>query len=161
MSNMTMKEIAFGIVTVTAAVAVVLGVLWGILWGWQYFKVFKATYTGKAILAEAEYSRQVAVKEAQARKDSAVLLAEAEVYRAEGVAKANKIIADGLGGPDGYISPLPLHSHARAEPRQAGHLHPDRSRPPYSRGGKKVNFLPEKEKTPLLWVSDSLRRSSQ
>jgi hypothetical protein len=106
---MNTKEIAAGIVTVTVAVAVALVVLGGILWGWQYFKVFKATYTGKAILAEAEFSRQVAVKEAQARKDSAVLLAEAEVFRAEGVAKANKIIADGLGGPDGYLRYLYIH----------------------------------------------------
>ncbi len=103
-----MKETT-GVMAIIAAVVVALLLLWGILWGWQYFKVFKATYTGKAILAEAEYSRQVAVKEAQARKDSAVLLAEAEVSRAEGVAKANKIIAEGLGGPDGYLRYLYIH----------------------------------------------------
>lgn len=103
-----MKETTTISAVALALIAAVV-LLAGILWGWQYFKVFKATYTGKAILAEAEFSRQVAVKEAQARKDSAVLLAEAEVFRAEGVSKANKIIADGLGGPEGYLRYLYIH----------------------------------------------------
>lgn len=98
-----MKEFSFGLIGLTVAICIFLGALWGMVWGWQYFKVFKAEFSGKAVLAEAEFSRQVAVKEAQARKDSATLLAEAEVARAQGVAEANRIIADGLGGPDGYL----------------------------------------------------------
>ena len=31
------------------------------------------------------------------------MLAKAEVRRAEGIASANKIIAEGLGGPAGYL----------------------------------------------------------
>lgn len=58
---------------------------------------------GKAQLAEAEQNRQIAVQEAQALKDSASLKAEAEVIRAEGVAKANAIIADGLNGHEEYL----------------------------------------------------------
>ena len=104
-----MKDTILGIIGVTVAVLIAIALLWGMVWGWQHFKVFKATYTGKAILAEAEFSRQVSVKEAQARKDSAVLLAEAEVSRAEGVAKANTIIAEGLGGPEGYLRYLYIH----------------------------------------------------
>ncbi len=47
--------------------------------------------------------RQIRVQEAEAFRDSAVYLAEAEVLRAEGVYEANIIIADGLGGPEGYL----------------------------------------------------------
>ena len=106
-----MKNNSFtgGVIGGTLAILFAIMVLWGVIWGWQYFKVFKATYSGKAVLAEAEYSRQVAVKEAQAKKDSAVLLAEAEVSRAEGVAKANAIVAAGLGGPEGYLRYLYIH----------------------------------------------------
>lgn len=73
------------------------------IWSWQYFKVFKAEYSGKAVLAEAEYSRQVAVKEAQAHYDAAKLLADAEVERAKGVKQANEIIAGSLKGHEEYL----------------------------------------------------------
>ena len=36
-------------------------------------------------------------------KDAAKNLADAEVERARGIAASNKIIADGLGGPEGYL----------------------------------------------------------
>ncbi len=71
--------------------------------GWQWFKVFSATMSGRAVLSEAEYSRQVAVKEAQAKKDSASLLAEAEILRARGVAESNQIIGEGLKGNEEYL----------------------------------------------------------
>ena len=38
-----------------------------------------------------------------AKKESAQLLADAEVTRAEGVAKANKIIGDSLKGNESYL----------------------------------------------------------
>ena len=41
--------------------------------------------------------------EAEAKLESAKLLAQAEVERAKGVAEANRIVADGLGGPEGYL----------------------------------------------------------
>lgn len=75
----------------------------GALFGIQYFKVFSATQSGKAELAQAESNRQIKVREAEAERDSAKLLSEAEIIRAGGVAEANQIIADGLGGPDGYL----------------------------------------------------------
>lgn len=98
-----MKEAASGIAALGVAFAFVLAILWGMAWGWQYFKVFQATYTGRAEYAQAESNRQIKVLEAQAALDSASLTAEAEVKRAEGVAAANKIVADGLGGPEGYL----------------------------------------------------------
>jgi regulator of protease activity HflC (stomatin/prohibitin superfamily) len=58
---------------------------------------------GQAELAHAEYNRQIATCEAMAKKESAKSLADAEVIRAEGVAKANKIIGDSLAGNEGYL----------------------------------------------------------
>lgn len=58
---------------------------------------------GKAILAEAEYSRRVKVLEAQAKKDSALLEGEAEVIRAEKLAEANKIMGNSLKGKEEYL----------------------------------------------------------
>lgn len=71
--------------------AIVIGSFWALSFGWQYYKVFKAEQSGKAELAQAEWNRQIIVRQAQAKKDAASLEAESEVIRAEGVAKANKI----------------------------------------------------------------------
>lgn len=93
-----------------ADVAVMLGILAALLllvfaaiFGWQWFKVFSAEQSGKAELARAEWNRQIQVREAQALLDAATLTAQAEVIRAEGVAEANRIVANGLGGPEGYL----------------------------------------------------------
>lgn len=95
-----------------------IGLLALIVWGYQTFRVYSASQSGKAQLAEAEFNRQIIVRQAQAKKDAAVLLAEAEVSRAEGVAKANKIIADGLGGPEGYLRYLYIHMLEESEGKQ-------------------------------------------
>ncbi len=70
------------------------------------YNVWQQSLAGKAELQKAEYTRQVAVLEAQAKKDSAQQLAEAEVIRAEGVAKANKIIGDSLKNNREYLQYL-------------------------------------------------------
>lgn len=94
-----------GTIAVVGFILVVLAIIFiaVLIWAWQFFKVFSAEYSGKAVLAEAEYSRQVAVKEAQAHLDSAKLLAEAEVERAKGVKQANEIIAGSLKGHEEYL----------------------------------------------------------
>lgn len=74
------------------------------------YKVYSSEMSGKAVLAEAESSRQVAVLEAMAVKDSAKHKADAEVIRSKGVAEANKIISDGLGGPEGYLRYLAIEA---------------------------------------------------
>ncbi|WP_109806238.1 membrane protease subunit [Sphingosinithalassobacter portus] len=66
-------------------------------------RVWNARTAGEAQYAEAEQNRRVAVLEAQAALDSAKLKAQAEVERAKGVAESNRIVADGLGGPEGYL----------------------------------------------------------
>jgi len=70
------------------------------------YNVWAQSLQGKAELQKAEFTRQVAVLEAQAKKDSASQLAEAEVIRARGVAQANQIIGDSLKGNPAYLQYL-------------------------------------------------------
>ena len=70
------------------------------------YNVWAQSLDGKAELQKAEYTRQVAVLEAQAKKDSAQQLADAEVIRATGVAKANQIIGDSLKDNREYLQYL-------------------------------------------------------
>jgi len=113
-----MKAFATGAALLAVGVLLVAGTLFGIVWGYQVFKVYKAQQTGKAELAQAEWNRQIIVRQAQARKDAAGLEAEAEVLRAEGVAKANAIVANGLGGPEGYLRYLYIHMLEESEGKQ-------------------------------------------
>jgi len=68
-----------------AAVLVILLFLFS-LWAFPMYNVWRKELRGKADLKEAEWSRQIAIEEAKARKESATLDAEAEVERAKGVA---------------------------------------------------------------------------
>lgn len=70
------------------------------------YNVWAKSLDGKAELQKAEYTRQVAVLEAQAKKDSAQQLADAEVIRASGVAKANQIIGNSLKDNREYLQYL-------------------------------------------------------
>lgn len=69
-----------------------LAVAGGGLYGCPKYGVWTSSLSGEAELKKAEYTRRIAQ-----------LDADAEVTRAEGVAKANKIVAEGLGGPEGYL----------------------------------------------------------
>jgi regulator of protease activity HflC (stomatin/prohibitin superfamily) len=70
------------------------------------YNVWAQSLQGKAELQKAEYTRQVAVLEAQAKKDSAKQLADAEVIRATGVAQANQIIGESLKDNPAYLQYL-------------------------------------------------------
>jgi regulator of protease activity HflC (stomatin/prohibitin superfamily) len=78
-----------------------------ILFGFGYiernYQVWASGMRGKAQLQQAEWNRQIIVREAEARKDSAIYLAQAEIERAKGVAQANKIIGDSLKGNEDYL----------------------------------------------------------
>ena len=75
-------------------------------------RVWNAETAGEAELAQATSNRRIAVLEAEALMDSAKLKADAEVARAKGVAEANRIVADGLGGPEGYLRYLYIENIA-------------------------------------------------
>ena len=60
------------------------------------YGVWRKELSGKAQLKEAEWNKQIAIEEAKAEKESATLKKEADIIRAEGIAEANKIIAESL-----------------------------------------------------------------
>ena len=97
-----------GFIDPTAALVVLgVGVFAAVLFvGGPQYNVWQQSLAGKAELQKAEYTRQVAVLEAQAKKDSAQQLADAEIIRANGVAKANQIIGDSLKDNSEYLSYL-------------------------------------------------------
>lgn len=74
------------------------------------YNVWSSGLHGEAELKQADWNRQIAVREAEAKKQSATLLAEAEIERAKGVATANKIIGDSLKDNEQYLRYLWIDS---------------------------------------------------
>ena len=90
-----------------AVIGIGVVVIGGLIFiGGPQYNVWQQSLAGKAELQKAEYTRQVAVLEAQAKKDSAQQLADAEIIRAQGVAKANQIIGDSLKDNREYLQYL-------------------------------------------------------
>ena len=104
-TDMNVKPGCLGIGLV---VTVLIILIW--MFGYPQYRVYSQRLAGEAALAEAQSSRQVAILEARAKKESSISLAEAEVIRAEGAAKANKILQDSLGGPEGYLRYLQIQA---------------------------------------------------
>lgn len=67
------------------------------------YRVYSQRMDGEAELARQQFAKQVLVQEAEAKKQAAQAYADAEVIRAEGVAKANKIIGDSLRDNESYL----------------------------------------------------------
>ena len=67
------------------------------------YRIWEQEMAGKARLAEARGSRQIAVETAKAKFESADFEAKAEIRRASGVAKANQIIGDSLKNNEAYL----------------------------------------------------------
>ena len=80
------------------------------MWGMPQYRLYSQRLAGEAALAEAQSSRRIAILEAEARRESAGALAEAEVLRAQGAARAIRILQDSLGGPDGYLRYLQIQA---------------------------------------------------
>ena len=91
------------------AVVSIIGMVMLGMWGYPRYVVYEQTQAGMGKLAEAQSSRQIAVLEAEAKRESAAKLAEAEVARAKGVAEANRIIGDSLKGNEVYLHYLWIH----------------------------------------------------
>lgn len=91
---MTISQIILGIVFILIVSSIGL-------WGCPKYKVYSSQKDGEATLAQAQYSRDVAVVEAKAKMESATLLAQADTIRAHGIARANQIIGQSL--TDAYL----------------------------------------------------------
>ena len=96
----TSKEIVIGMSIIGIIIFLIIGIF---VFGGPIYSVWQQGLEGQAELAKADYSKKVAVQEAQAKLDSATLLANAEVERAKGVAKANEIIGKSLKENESYL----------------------------------------------------------
>jgi hypothetical protein len=96
-------------------VFVVFSCVGGGMYGCPQYNVYSSRLAGEAELAQAEYSKKVAVQTAEATKSSAQLLADAEVIRAGGVAKANAIIGDSLKDNEAYLRYLFINELANTK----------------------------------------------
>lgn len=84
------------VITVVALIVLTMG-------GCPYYNVWEQGMVGRAALMKASQDRQIAVQEAEAKKESAASLAQAEIIRAGGVAEANRIIGDSLKNNEAYL----------------------------------------------------------
>jgi len=80
---------------IIASILLLAFILWGSFVS-PMLTVWSRGLEGEAQLREAEWNKQIAIEEARAEKESATLKKEADIIRAEGVAEANKIIAESL-----------------------------------------------------------------
>ena len=80
-----------------------LAVLISGLWIAPIYNVWQQQLAGKAELARSDQNRQIVINEAKAKEQSSKYWANAEIERAKGAAQANKIVADSLGGSEGYL----------------------------------------------------------
>lgn len=81
----------------------VIGIVAGGMYGCPAYNIYTSRASGQAALAHAQSAKEVAVAEAKAKMESADFLMQAEIKRAEGVAKANKIIGDSLKENEAYL----------------------------------------------------------
>lgn len=84
-------------------VVLIIVMLFGTWYGYKTVQVWGAEMSGRAVLAEAEFSRQARVEEARAKAAAAKLEGQAELTRAEYAAQANAALAEGLGGSEAYL----------------------------------------------------------
>lgn len=98
-----MKELITTITVFILFCFIAIGGLCGLGALYKKYKVWAYAQDGRAELAKAEWTKKILTETAKAELENAKLKSEAEVARAEGVAKANKIIGDSLKGNEDYL----------------------------------------------------------
>lgn len=99
-----MNENNYGTVFAVFGILFVVIFIVGLFWVMPTYNVWRREMSGRAELAEAQWSRKIAIEEAQASLESEKLNAQAEVERAKGAAEAIKIEGGNL--TDNYIKYL-------------------------------------------------------
>lgn len=97
--------IDFALALVITVVIVLIGAL---AFGLPQYGVYAKSLNGKALLMEAEYTRQTTVLEAQAKLDSAEKLKQVRITEAQGIAEANRIIGASLKDNPEYLTFLQI-----------------------------------------------------
>lgn len=87
---------------VMGSIIVIFFILLALLWS-PIVGPWTAERAGLAEFRQAEQNRQIRIEEAKAKNEAAEHLAKAEITKARGVAEANSIMAESLGGPQGYL----------------------------------------------------------
>lgn len=93
-----------GFMAIVVGIVLVIGLMFGMGALYKVYNVWGKQQSGKAALAEAEYSKQVKVEEAKANLEAEKLNAQSEVERAKGAAESIKIEGGQL--TDNYIKYL-------------------------------------------------------
>lgn len=101
-----MSDFSLGFGLTTGGTIAVVTVVCGMLYGCPQYSVYQQRMAGEAELANAQYSKQVQIADAEGKLAAAHKLAEVEVVRAGGVAQANKIIGDSLKDNEAYLKYL-------------------------------------------------------
>lgn len=83
-----MKKESLVVVLGSVGVIFAVGVIALILWAVPTYNVWQKEMAGKAQLAEAEWNRQIQIRESEANLESEKLNALAEVERAKGAAES-------------------------------------------------------------------------
>jgi len=81
---------------VTVICIVILLLIGTYMWGMPKYRVYSLTKLREAQLKQAEWNRQITIKEAEAERESSLLKKETDITRAEGIAEANRIISVSL-----------------------------------------------------------------
>jgi regulator of protease activity HflC (stomatin/prohibitin superfamily) len=115
-----------------------IGLILLCMWGCPQYSVYEQRLSGEAMLAKANYSKQVEVQIAKAREDSASHLANAEIKRAEGVAKANEIIGLSLKNNEAYLRWLYIEGLKDNSQTQVIYV-PTEAGLPILEAGKRIN----------------------
>jgi hypothetical protein len=103
MEHLKLKDIFLICVGALALVVVILGLCFGVGALNKEYSVWSERKRGESEYAHAEAHRKITILEAEAKKEAAKALGDAEAIRAEGVARANKIIGDSLQNNEGYL----------------------------------------------------------
>jgi hypothetical protein len=103
---MNKKAQKVGGVGLTLILIVILLFIGGLFYIAPKYSVWERGLAGQAQLKQAEWNRQIKIREAEANLEAEKLNALAEIERAKGVAESNKIIGEGLKDNDEYIKYL-------------------------------------------------------
>ena len=87
------KIMRFNFKTIIILAVVTIIAIGSVMWIIPQYRVWQKELSGKAQLKEAEWNRQIKIKEAQAKLEAEKLNKQSEIIRAEGAAEAQRIIA--------------------------------------------------------------------
>lgn len=97
-------EMELGYIAIGLLVIIIILVIVSIPFvAYPKYNVWSKGLSGEAQLREAEWNRQITIREAEARLEAEKLNAQSEIERAKGVAEANKIIGNSLQENEEYL----------------------------------------------------------